>query len=285
MRYLRGHTRNQQTFISVDDQINRANPIRMMDSICEDYCKQSALEVFEKGHDATGRKAYHPADFLKILVYGYFNGISSSRKLERECGRNVELSWLVSGLVPDHKTISDFRKSNPSMISGLFTYLIAIFKASGFLPGRSIAIDGSKIKAYASAQVDLDTIAHKLEDIENQSAKYLKQLESLDSAEDELEELSKRKAELEQQLSKLVAKKKAYQDWQNALEQAGEKKLCTTDSEAKMMRGRYGNYWGFNVQSAVDTENHMITDIQVTNRQNDKGLLTAMVGSCEHHTG
>lgn len=257
----------------------------MMDSICEDYCKQSALEIFEKGHEATGRKAYHPSDLLKILVYGYFNGISSSRKLERECGRNIELSWLVSGLVPDHKTISDFRRDNPLLVNGLFKYLIASLRASGFLPGRSVAIDGSKIKAYGSAQVDLDTIANKLEDIENQSDKYLSQMASLDSAEDELEALNKRKAELAQELDKLEAEKKTYQDWQKILEQRGEQKLCTTDSDAKMMRGRHGNYWAYNIQTSGNTKTHILTDIKVTNHQNDKGLLKMMVGSYQRTMG
>jgi transposase len=282
MRYHRGNSRHQQSFLSVDDQISKSNVIRIMDEICEDFCSGVTLE---KGMKDTGRKAYHPVDLLKIFVYGYFNGISSSRKLERETARNIELQWLTSKIVPDHKTISDFRKDNLELVQGLFKYLINEFKEQGLLKGKSIAVDGTKVKAYASKELNIKSIKHKLEGIEGQVEKYLKDMDALDKAEDDVEELEKKKAELEKELEGLAEKKKAFQDLKDYLESLGENRVSLTDVDAKIMRGRYGSYWGFNVQSAVDTESHFITAIDVTNNQNDKGLLAPMVEASETTTG
>ena len=281
MRYHRGNSRYQQSFLSIDDQISKANLVRIVDDICEEFCTNITTE---KGIKDTGRKAYHPADLLKILVYGYFNGISSSRKLERETQRNIELKWLTSDVSPDHKTISDFRKDNPELVDKLFKHLIIRFKEEGLITGKSIAVDGTKIKAYASKELNIETIRHKLDGIEQQVEKYLKDLEVLDKAEDEVEELEKKKAELEKELQALDQKRKEYLRLEANLEAIGEKRISTTDGDSKVMSGRYGNYWGYNVQSAVESENHFIVAVEVTNRQNDKGLLNPMVEISEEAT-
>ena len=278
MRYHRGIGRHQQSFLSLDDLISKAHFVRLIDEICEEFCVELEPEnVFEKGNKDTGRMPYHPADILKILVYGYFNGISSSRKLERESGRNIEVKWLTSGLAPDHKTLADFRRNNGEMITRLFGYLVKRFKEAGLLSGKSIAVDGTKIKAYASQEITMETVNQKLEDIEHGVEKYLNQMDVLDKTEDEVEELQKKKAVLEEELERLGVKKKEYEEYKEHLEQAGEKRICITDAEAKMMRGRYGKYYGYNVQVTVDTENHFLTSIQTTDNQNDKGLLAPML--------
>jgi transposase len=282
MRYHRGTSRHQQSFLSVDDQISKSNVIRIIDEICEDFCSGLTLE---KGIKDTGRKAYHPSDLLKILVYGYFNGISSSRRLEREAGRNIELQWLTSSIVPDHKTISDFRKDNLELVQALFKYLINKFKEQGLIKGKSIAVDGTKIKAYASKELNIKSIKHKLEGIEGQVEKYLKDIDALDKAEDDVEELENKKAELEKELEALAEKKKVFQDLKDYLENLGENRVSLTDADAKIMGGGYRNYWGYNVQSAVDTESHLITAITVTNNQNDKGLLAPMLEASQVTTG
>ena len=205
MRYHRGNSRFQQSFLSIDDQISRDNVVRIMDDICETFCTTVTIE---KGIKETGRKAYHPADLLKILVYGYFNGISSSRKLERETQRNIELKWLTSDVSPDHKTISDFRKDNPELVEKLFKYLITKFKEQGLVTGKSIAVDGTKIKANASKEVNLETIRKKLDNIDQQVEKYLKDIDAIDKAEDDIEEMERKKADLLGELEALAAKKK-----------------------------------------------------------------------------
>lgn len=282
MRYHRGNSRFQQSFLSIDDQISKGNVIRFIEEICESFCTDITID---KGDKETGRKAYHPADLLKILVYGYFNGISSSRKLERETQRNIELKWLTSNVVPDHKTISDFRKDNLDLVDKLFKHLIIRFKEQGLVTGKSIAVDGSKIKAYASKEISIEMISEKLTGIEKQVEKYLKDLDVLDKAEDDIEDLERKKAELEQELEVLAAKKKEYQQLEYYLQAIGENRISATDTDSKVMRGRTGSYWGYNVQTAVDTKNHFITVVKVTNHQNDKGLLAPMIEASEESTG
>lgn len=282
MRYHRGNSRFQQSFLSIDDQISGDNIIRIIDDICESYCKSITLE---KGIKDTGRKAYHPADLLKILVYGYFNGISSSRKLERETQRNIELKWLTSDVAPDHKTISDFRKDNPGLVDNLFQYLIARFKEEGLVAGKSIAVDGTKVKANAIKELNIDTIRKKLDNIDQQVEKYLKDIEVIDKAEDDVEELERKKTELERELEILASKKKEYEQSVEALQAIGQKRKSITDGDCKIMRGRTGSFWGYNIQSAVDTETHLITAVSVTSNQNDRGLLTSMVQASEEATG
>jgi transposase len=278
MRYLRGTLRYQQSFLSIDDQISKGHLVRRIDDLCEDFC--SGI-TFDKGDKETGRKAYHPADLLKILVYGYFNGISSSRKLEREAGRNIELGWLTGGLVPDHKTISDFRGESLDLISSFFKYLVLKFKAQGLITGTRIAVDGTKIKAYASKEVSLEGIKDKLDNLEHQANNYLQQMEVVDKLEDDVEELEAKKAELQKELEVLADKKKEYQALENSLRESGETKRSISDPESKIMRGRYGTYWGYNAQCAIDTHQHFITAVQVGNHQNDKGLLKPLVEASE----
>ena len=282
MRYHRGNSRFQQSLLSIDDQISRDNVVRIIDDISETFC---ATITIEKGIKDTGRKAYHPADLLKILVYGYFNGVSSSRKLERETQRNIELKWLTSDVSPDHKTISDFRKGNPEVVDKLFKYLIIKFKEQGLITGKSIAVDGTKVKANASQNLNIETIRKKLDNIEQQVGKYLKDIDAIDKAEDDVEDLERKKAELEQEVEKLVAKKKEYEQEADALEAIGKKKICVTDTDTNIMRGRSGNFWGYNIQAAVDTENHFITVIKATSNTNDLGLLSSMIEASEEATG
>ncbi len=176
MRYLRGQGRYQQSFLSLDDHISKSNVVRFLDTLCEDFCESFLLEnSFDKGVKDTGRKAYHPGDLLKILVYGYFNGVNSSRKLEKETNRNIELKWLTGNILPDHKTIADFRKDNSELMTGMFSYLIEKFKEQGLITGKKLVIDGTKVKGYASQEIHVDSIKNKLDNIESQVSKYLKE--------------------------------------------------------------------------------------------------------------
>jgi transposase len=252
-----------------------------MDEVCNAFVAGDPGQP-EKGSKAIGRKAYHPVDLLKLLVYGYFNGVSSSRKLERECHRNIEVQWLVEGLAPDHKTISDFRTSNSELICGLFLFLLSTFKGQGLATGRAIAVDGTKIKAYASREIHLDSLKKKLENIEIQVDKYLSEMASIDDAEDSIEELEERKSKLSAELEELEHKKNAFQADMIELESKGLKRKCVTDTDAKTMKARYGTFFGYNFQIAVDTKSHIVTEYLVVDNQNDKGLLAPMVeGSAE----
>lgn len=292
MRFIIGDSRFQQSFLSLDDRISSSNTVRLIDDICNRFVS-SHLESIdkdsknknEKGNKDTGRKAYHPGDLLKLFVYGYFNGISSSRKLETECQRNMEVQWLVSGLVPDHKTISDFRKDNPELIRGLFVFLIKWFAENGFDLGKKIAVDGTKVKAYASKEIKLDGLKKKLNNIEQQVEKYMADLSRIDDLEDFCEEAEQKKEQLIKEIEVLESKKKEVTEAMEGLDAEGLSRRCLTDRESKRMKARYGHFYGYNFQIAVDIQNHIITDYQLNSHQNDKGLLSVMIAGSEAVTG
>lgn len=286
MRFKRGTERHQYSILTLDDQIPGDHVVRFIDKTCDDFMSAKDLvDIFDKGAGETGRKAYHPCDLLRLYVYAYFNGVSSSRKIERECHRNTEVRWLLSGLAPDHKTISDFRKDNGELIREFFLFLTKSFVEQGLLKGKSIAVDGTKVKAYASRGISLDDLGKKLENVETQIGIYLEKLSGIDTAEDEVEELAEKKAELEKQIAELESKKKGIRGSLEELKTEGLDKKCVTDADAKKMKGRYGTYWGFNLQIAVDTQSHIIADYLLTSNQNDKGLLEPMVAASETATG
>lgn len=292
MRFIRGNSRIQQSFLSLDDRISSSNTVRLIDNICNEFIA-SYLESIdteskdkeEKGNKDTGRKAYHPGDLLKLFVYGYFNGISSSRKLETECLRNLEVKWLISELAPDHKTISDFRKDNPELIRGLFVFLIKWFSAKGISVGKKIAVDGTKVKAYASKDIKLNGLKKKLKNIQQQVEKYMADLAKIDDLEDFCEEAEEKKEKLIKEIEVLESKKKEVTEAMEGLESEGLSRKCLTDQESKTMKARYGHFYGYNFQIAVDIESHILTEYQLNNSQNDKGLLSVMIAGSQEVTG
>ena len=292
MRFIIGNSRFQQSFLSLDDRISSSNTVRLIDNICNsfiagqlDAIDRDSKDNEEKGNKDTGRKAYHPGDLLKLFVYGYFNGISSSRKLETECLRNMEVQWLMSGLAPDHKTISDFRKDNPELIRGLFVFLIKWFAENGIAVGKKIAVDGTKVKAYASKEIKLNGLKKKLKNIQQQVEKYMADLARIDDLEDFCEQAEEKKEQLIKEIEVLESKKKEVTGEMEGLDNEGISRKCLTDKDSKTMKARYGHFYGYNFQIAVDLESHIITDYQLNNHQNDKGLLSVMVAGSEAVTG
>ena len=300
MRFKVGNARYQQSFLSLDDQISSENTVRLIDKICNEFTDnhleairkliselpgQNQEDNKNKGTKGTGRKAYHPGDLLKLFVYGYFNAVSSSRKIEAECQRNIEVKWLLSGLVPDHKTISDFRKDNPDLIRGLFEFLVKRFVEMKIIVGKKTAVDGTKVKAYASKEIRQKDLQKKLTKIEEQLGKYMADMAKIDALEDDCEEAEKKKEQLIEDIETLESKKKALEGSVESLKAENLERKCLTDPESKIMKTRQGMHYSFNLQIAVDTECHMVTDYLLTNQQNDKGLLSAMVAGSEKVTG
>src|SRR3990170_2852607 len=243
MRFKRGIDRHQISFQSMDEHIEKNNFIRLIDLLCEEHCQGYDNK---KGELETGRKAYHPADILKIIVYGYFHGVSSSRKLERECRINLEVKWLTHDQVPDHKTLSDFRKESPSLVETLFKALITKFQKDIGVVGKKISIDSTKVKAYAKQEICLDKVKEKLEDLEAQSKTYLERMHEIDLLEDDVEQLRETREQIQEELSKLEDRKKDLERDNQQLLDANQKKVCATDPEEKKMKGRYGKYLGYN---------------------------------------
>src|SRR5919199_6728159 len=185
-RFVAGADRSQTTLFPecVDDWIDEDNPVRVVDAFVD------AVDLGELGFEgivpeATGRPAYHPAVLLKLYSYGYLNRVQSSRRLEREAARNVELMWLTGRLVPDHKTIADFRKDNGSAIRQVCTRFVALCREMGMLSGTSVAIDGSKFKAVNNRDQNFTRakIERRRAQIEASVARYLQQLDTADRQE------------------------------------------------------------------------------------------------------
>src|SRR5438046_10691464 len=182
-RFVEGADRGQSTLFSecLEYWIGEDNPVRVIDVFVEE------LDLAELGFsgvdpEATGRPSYHPSVLLKLYIYGYLNRVQSSRRLEREAGRNVEVMWLTSRLVPDHKTIADFRKDNGPAIRKVCAQFVALCREIGLLTKASVAIDGSKFKAVNNRDKNFTRakMERRLAQIEESVARYLSQLDTAD---------------------------------------------------------------------------------------------------------
>ena len=182
-RFVAGSDRTQSTLLPecLDDFIGESNPVRVIDAFID------ALDLSDLGFDgvepaATGRPAYHPSTLLKLYIYGYLNRVQSSRRLEREAGRNLELMWLLGRLVPDHKTIADFRKDNGAAIRKVCARFIELCREMGLLTKASVAIDGSKFKAVNNRDKNFTRakVERRRAQLEESVGRYLSQLDTID---------------------------------------------------------------------------------------------------------
>jgi transposase len=182
-RFVEGVDRGQSTLFPacVDDWIGDDNPVRVVD-VFVDELDLAAVGFGRVDPKATGRPAYHPSVLLKLYIYGYLNRVQSSRRLEREAGRNVEVMWLTGRLVPDHKTIADFRKDNGRAIRQVCAQFVALCRTLGLLAEASVAIDGSKFKAVNNRDRNFTRakMKRRMEQIEESVERYLHQLDSAD---------------------------------------------------------------------------------------------------------
>ncbi len=236
----------------------------------------SALAAFEP--EATGRPAYHPATLLKIYVYGYLNRVQSSRRLERECQRNIELVWLTGRLMPDFKTIADFRKDNGEAIRKVCREFVVLCRRLELFSEASVAIDGSKFKAVNTRDRNFTQakMQRRLAQIDESIARYLSQLDSADRQgeavpEAKITRLNEKIATLRQEIQRLNA-------LNTQMMQTEDKQISLTDPDARSMAtsGRGSGMVGYNVQSAVDTKHHLIVTHEVTNVGSDRSQLSHM---------
>ena len=279
-RFVAGADRSQTTLFPecLDDWIDEDNPVRVVDVLVD------ALDLGELGFDgvvpeATGRPSYHPAVLLKLYIYGYLNRVQSSRRLEREAGRNVELMWLTGRLVPDHKTIADFRKDNGSAIRRVCARFVGLCREIGLLSGDSVAIDGSKFKAVNNR--DQNFTRAKMErrraQIEESVERYLQQLDTADRQEPS-DELTTKTSRLKDKLAKLQGEMRRLAGLETQMLAAPDQQVSLTDPDARSMAtsGRGSGVVGYNVQVAVETEHHLIVAHEVTNVGSDRSQLASM---------
>jgi len=279
-RFVEGLDRGQSTLFpeTLEDFVENDNPVRVIAAFVE-ALDLGALGFSSVDPKATGRPAYHPSVLLKLYIYGYLNRVQSSRRLEREAGRNVEVMWLTGRLVPDHKTIADFRKDNGPAIGKVCARFVALCRRLGLLAASSVAIDGSKFKAVNNRDRNFTAakMKRRMAQIENSVARYLEQLDSADRQEPS-EALAMRTTRLKEKIAKLEEEMKRLEGLEAQRQEAPDQQISLTDPDARSMAtsGRGSGIVGYNVQAAVDTEHHLIVTHEVTNVGNDRAQLSPM---------
>jgi transposase len=258
--------------------MDESNPVRVIDAFVD------ALHLGELGFEgvepsATGRPSYHPSVLLKLYIYGYLNRVQSSRRLEREAGRNLEVIWLLGRLVPDDKVIADFRKDNGSAIRKVCAQFVELCRTLGLLTKASVAIDGSKFKAVNNRDKNFTRgkVERRRKQLEESVARYLSQLDTADRQEP-TEALAAKTAHLKGKLAKLDEEMKKLAAHEKLMLASPDQQISLTDPDSRSMAtsGRGSGMVGYNVQTAVDTENHLIVAHEVTNVGHDRSQLANM---------
>lgn len=276
-RFIQGEHRGQSTLLpeSLDDYVSDTNPVRVVDVFVDELDLVSL--GFESATPAdTGRPAYHPAILLKIYIYGYLNRIQSSRRLERETQRNVELMWLTGRLMPDFKTIANFRKDNSKATRGVCRQFVVLCQQLGLFGENLVAIDGSKFKAVNNRDRNFTSakLKRRMEEIESSINRYLTALDAADQ--EEPKSPQPKVVRLEERIAKLKAQMKELQAIEIQLNESPDKQVSLTDPDARSMMTRGTGIVGYNVQTAVDTQHHLIVAHEVTNVGSDRDQLSAM---------
>lgn len=283
-RFIQGESRTQSTLLPemLDDYIADANPVRVID-VFVDELDLGTLGFEGVDPATTGRPAYHPAVLLNIYIYGYLNRIQSSRRLENEAQRNVELMWLTGRLVPDHKTIANFRKDNGKAIRGVCRQFVVLCQQLGLFSEALVAIDGSKFKAvnnrdrnYTSAKLQ-----RRMEEIESSIDRYLV---GLDTADRQAPAHAKTER-LHDKIAALKAQMQALKDIEVRLNASPDQQISLTDPDARSMKTRGTGVVGYNVQTAVEAKHHLIVAHEVTNTGTDRDQLSSMAAQARTAMG
>lgn len=290
MHFIKQKNRNQAViFGSLDNMIPREHPVRIIDVIVRNIVKNNSDKFEYKGKHNIGRKAYSPEVLLKLFLYGYLNGISSSRKLEVETHRNLEVKWLLGDLQPDHKTISNYRKENEKHIKLVTVEFRNFLKSYGYIKGKKVAIDGTKVKANTNRDMlSVKKIEERMSRLDGKLERYLRKLEISDSEEDVLDEIENsdidtKDKELIQEIASLRLKIEKLKQTKDTIIKSGKKHLSLSDPDANLMRSRNGYIPAYNVQVVVDAENHMIAEGKVSTSENDQNELIPVIKSLKKY--
>jgi transposase len=276
-RFIQGENRTQVTLLpeSLDDYVTDTNPVRVVDVFVGE------LDLGKLGFEGvvpaeTGRPAYHPADLLKIYIYGYLNRIQSSRRLERETQRNVELMWLTGRLMPDFKTIANFRKDNGKAIRAVCRQFVVLCQQVGLFSEALIAIDGSKFKAVNNRDRNFTSakLQRRMEEIESSINRYLSALDTADRQEPVIAQAKTER--LHGKIAALKTKMQELKEIEVRLNETPDKQISLTDPDARSMMTRGTGIVGYNVQTAVDAKHHLIVAHEVTNDGSDRSQLSPM---------
>jgi transposase len=276
--FIEGENRSQATLFPerLDDYITDSNPIRVIDVFVDELDLGSLS--FKTIPEDTGRPPYHPATLLKIYIYGYLNRVQSSRRLEREAQRNVELMWLTERLAPDFKTIADFRKDNGKAIQQICREFVLICRKLELFTEAFVAIDGSKFKAVNNRDRNFTKakMKRRLQQIDESIARYLSQMASADRQDTRAAKHTSER--LQDKITKLKKEVKRLTVLEKDMLSRPDQQISLTDPDARSMAtsGRGTGMVGYNVQTAVDAKHHLIVAHEVTNIGNDRNQLTNM---------
>ncbi len=277
MAYIKGTDRAQITLLpnSLEDYVDADNPVRVVDAFVE------RLDLGTLGFKAEaaieGRPGYDPRDMLKLYIYGYLNKIRSSRKLQTEAGRNIELMWLLGKIVPDFRCIADFRKDNAKAIKAVFREFVRLCNRAELLSHTAVVVDGSKFRAVNSDKncYVKSNVEAWIEQTDEWISKYMAELDVADNSERRMEELTSE--DIQQVLAYLEKRKTQLLTALAQIDESGENHVCTKDPEYRLMKTRDGFKPSFNVQTAVDPYNHIIVNFDVTGDCTDWNQLEANI--------
>jgi len=278
-RYVEGEDRSQSILFPerLEDYIAEDNPVRAID-VFVDELDLGKLDFDGMRPEITGRPAYHPSTLLKIYIYGYLNRIQSSRRLERETQRNIELIWLTGKLMPDFKTIADFRKDNGAAIRRVCSQFIVLCRRLNLFSETIVAIDGSKFKAVNNRDKNFTDrkLQARMEQLEESIGRYLKELDRADR--DPVAVSEERVAQLKDKIARIKKQMQRLAHIGAQLKRAPEGQISLTDPDARSMAtsGRGTGIVGYNVQTAVDTQHHLIVAHEVTNEGHDRTQLSSI---------
>jgi transposase len=276
-RFIEGENRNQSTLFPecLEDYIAEDNPVRVVD-VFVDELDLGQLGFGRVDPKVTGRPAYHPSTLLKLYIYGYLNRVQSSRRLEQEAQRNVELMWLTGRLMPDHKTISDFRKDNKKAVRGVCREFVVLCRRLKLFTQALVVIDGSKFKAVNNRDRNFTRakMKRRLTQIEASLDRYFDQLEQADNEESSIADI--KTVNLKDKIATLKKEMARLKTIEVKLQAAPDKQVSLTDPDARAMKSRGNGIVGYNVQTAVDAEHHLIVAHEVTNKGSDRSQLSPM---------
>lgn len=283
MAHITGTDRSQLLLLPerVDDYVGPDNPVRFIDAFVD------GIDLAAAGFDrvvpkATGRPGYDPADLLKLYIYGYLNRIRSSRRLEAETRRNIEVIWLMRQLTPDFKTIADFRRTNRAAFRQVFRDFVVLCRELDLFGRELLAVDGTRIKAVNSRERNFTKakLDRALAESDERLTRYLKQLDAADRDDDEGPG-SRSVDRLQEKIDAIKARRRRLEDHRKALEASGEDQISLTDPDARASRAGVG----YNAQIAVDTRHRLVAEQQVHTRVGDLGLLTETAAAARETLG
>ena len=285
MTHIQGTSRAQTLLLPacVDDYVGPNNVVRFIEAFVE------SLDLAAAGFDralpkATGRPGYDPSDLLKLYIYGYLNRVRSSRRLEAETHRNLEVIWLMRQLRPDFKTIADFRRENKTSFRKVFREFVVLCRSLDLFGCELIAVDGTRLKAVNSGQRNFTKakLAKAIAESDERLARYLKQL---DDADKDDTTPSARVDNLEEKIAAIKERRARLEQHRAELEASGEDQISLTDPDARAMHSSSRIGVGYNIQIAVDTKHKLIAEQQVHNKVSDLGLLTETANAARENLG